>query len=142
MSTTQKILLYLAAIFYVFAGWMHFRQPDTYLKIVPPQLPWRMAAVYISGAAEMAGGFALLVPVLRRAAAWGLVALLIAVFPANVYMAASNVQVTSGTIPQFLLWLRLPLQGVLIWWVLWCSQARPGGRARVRGPAPHSGRGL
>ena len=123
-SKTQKIFLCLAAAFYIFAGWQHFRVPATYVKIIPPGLPWRTAAVYTSGAAEIAGGLGLLIPRLRRAAAWGLVALLVAVFPANVYMAAWNVQVASQPIPQVLLWLRLPLQALLIWWVLWCTAPR------------------
>jgi len=115
--------LYLAAAFYVFAGVQHFRDPEFYIRIVPPRLPWRAAAVSISGVAEIAGGIGLLIPVLRRAAAWGLVALLIAVFPANVYMAAYNVQAGSQPIHPTLLWLRLPLQVVFIWWVLWCTDA-------------------
>ena len=121
LSKTQKVFLYVAAVFYVFAGWQHFRVPETYVKIIPPGLPWRTAAVYITGAAEIAGGLGLLIPALRRLAAWGLVALLVAVFPANVYMAGWNVQVASQPIPQVLLWLRLPLQLLLIWWVLWCT---------------------
>jgi uncharacterized membrane protein len=58
-----------------------------------------------------------MLPLLRRAAAWGLIALLIAVFPANVYMALDHVQVTANPLPVWLLWARLPLQFVLIWWV-------------------------
>ena len=121
LSKTQKVVLYLAAAFYVVAGWNHFRSPDLYVKIIPPGLPWRMAAVYVTGVAEIAGGLGLLIPALRRLAAWGLVALLVAVLRANVYMAAYNVQVAGAPIPQVLLWLRLPLQALLIWWVLWCT---------------------
>ena len=69
LSKTQKVFLCLAAAFYAFAGWQHFRIPETYVKIIPPGLPWRTAAVYISGAAEIAGGLGLLIPALRRAAA-------------------------------------------------------------------------
>ncbi len=74
--------------------------------------------VDISGAAEMAGGIGLLIPVLRRAAAWGLVALLIAVFPANIYMAMDNIQFTARPLSPALLWGRLLLQPLFIWWVL------------------------
>jgi uncharacterized membrane protein len=74
--------------------------------------------VYISGVAEAAGGVGLLIPQLRRAAAWGLVALLVAVFPANVYMA------TSAPAFSWILWARLPLQPVFIWWVLACTRTR------------------
>jgi uncharacterized membrane protein len=117
-SKTKRVLLALAAVFYVVAGVFHFVETDGYLKIMPPWIPSHVAMVYISGAAEIAGGIGLLIPGLRRAAAWGLVALLIAVFPANVYMAMNNVQVTSRPIPAVLLWARLPFQGLLIWWVL------------------------
>ena len=121
LSRTQKVFVFLAAAFYVFAGVQHFRDPQFYLKIVPPKLPWREAAVYLSGVAEIAGGVGLLVPALRRAAAWGLVALLIVVFPANIYMAIYNIQATSWAVPPVLLWLRLPLQVLLIWWLLWST---------------------
>jgi len=78
--------------------------------------------VYLSGLGEIAGGIGLLIPALRRAAAWGLVILLVAVFPANVYMAMERVPVTGHPLPALLLWARLPLQAVLIWWVLWCTK--------------------
>lgn len=125
LSTAQKILLGIAAIFFMGAGSLHFLSPCPYLQIIPPYLPWHPAMVYISGAAEIAGGAGLLIPPLRRAAAWGLVALLIAVFPANVYMATSNIPLGSAPMSKVLLWGRLPLQAVLIWWVLWATKIGP-----------------
>ena len=83
--------------------------------------------VEISGAAEIAGGIGLLIPALRRAAAWGLVALLIAVFPANIYMAADNIQFTARPLSPALLWGRLLLQPLFIWWVLYASSVPPSG---------------
>ena len=77
----RKTLVFAASVFYVGAGAMHFLRPAPYLKIMPSYVPWHLATVYISGAAEVAGGVGLSIPFLRRAAAWGLVALLIAVFP-------------------------------------------------------------
>lgn len=121
----------LAAAFYVFAGVQHFRDPEFYLKIIPPKLLWREAAVYLSGVAEIAGGLGLLIPALRRAAAWGLVTLLIVVFPANVYMAINNIQATRWTVPTLLLWLRLPLQALLIWWLLWSTDETARRRSSV-----------
>lgn len=109
---------------------MHSVRPDPFVKIVPPFIPHPLAMVYLSGAAEIAGGLGLLLRPLRRAAAWGLVALLIAVFPANIYMAVDRVQVTATPVPVSLLWVRLPLQVALIWWVLWCS--RSGGQRSQR----------
>jgi len=72
--------------------------------------------VVISGICEVAGGAALLIRPLRRAAGWGLIALLIAVFPANIYMACHPDQIDLHIEP-WLLWLRLPLQAVLVGWV-------------------------
>jgi len=118
----RKVLLAGASALYVAAGSLHFLKTGTYLKIMPPQIPWPVAMIYMSGAAEIAGGIGLLIPAVRRAAAWGLVALLVAVFPANIYMAMADVQVTMTPIPKALLWARLPLQGLLIWWVLWCTE--------------------
>lgn len=122
MSPIRKFALGAASIFYVIAGILHFLHPQGYVKIVPPFVPEPLGMVYISGAAEIAGGIGLLLPVLRRAAAWGLVTLLIAVLPANIYMAMDRVQVTANPLPGLLLWARVPLQLVLIWWVLWCSE--------------------
>ena len=119
----RKTLVFAASVFYVGAGAMHFLRSGPYLKIVPSYLPWHLAMVYISGVAEVAGGVGLLIPALRRAAAWGLVALLVAVFPANVNMAVHDIQVTQTPISAALLWARLPLQGLLIWWLLWCTNS-------------------
>jgi len=98
-----------AAILYVSAGVLHFLFPASYVKIIPPFFPAPLALVYISGAAEIAGGAGLLMPELRRAAAWGLVVLLVAVFPANIYMTVESPH-------NWILWARLPLQFVLVWW--------------------------
>jgi uncharacterized membrane protein len=77
------------AVLFVAAGSLHFFLPAPYLKIVPPSLPAHLAIVYISGAAEILGGLGLLFPPTCQAAAWGLVALLISVLPANIYMATA-----------------------------------------------------
>lgn len=115
---------WLAALFFVFAGFLHFVRPAPYLKIVPPWIPWHLAMVDISGAAEIAGGIGLLIPSVRRAASWGLVALLIAVFPANIYMATNNISFTVHPVSTALLWGRLLLQPLFIWWVLYVSQRK------------------
>jgi len=112
----------LAALIYVFAGILHFIRPQVYLKIMPPYLPWHMALVQVSGACEILGGAGLLIPATRRIAAWGLVALLVAVFPANVYMATNPVEAGAAEFSAALRWGRLPLQAVLIAWVLWSSK--------------------
>jgi uncharacterized membrane protein len=127
LTKPRKILLLIAALFYSLAGVLHFLKPAPYLKIMPPYLPWPLAMVYVSGAAEIAGGLGLLIPPVRRAAAWGLVALLIAVFPANVYMATNRVEAGAAAPPPAVLYGRLLLQPLLIWWVLWCT--KPAARA-------------
>lgn len=126
MTNAQKALVGLAALVYIAAGALHFLKTDLYMKIMPPYIPQPRAMVWFTGFAEIAGGIGLLIPELRRPAAWGLVALLIAVLPANYYMAANNIQVGKTAIPQAFLWARLPLQAVLIWWVLWCTQTLAG----------------
>src|SRR5580698_6026039 len=95
----RNIGMVLTALFFVAAGTLHFLRPDPYVKIVPPFVPWALGMVYISGVAEIAGGVGILLPVVRRTAAWGLVALLIAVFPANIYMALDHVQATANPLP-------------------------------------------
>lgn len=106
----------------MFSGTFHFLRAPLFVKIVPPYLPQPTLLVYLSGLAELAGGIGLLIPTWRRGAGWGLSALLIAVFPANVYMATNSVQVTAHPVPQWALWARLPLQAVLIAWLLWCTK--------------------
>ena len=109
------ILLYIMAALYVAAGVNHFINPRVYLKIMPPYLPAPTVLNYLSGAAEIILGVALLFPTARPWAAWGIIALLVAVFPANLYMYQHN---TFG-IPAWVLLARLPLQLVLIAWAWW-----------------------
>ncbi len=108
---------------YVVAGLGHFAFTRTYEHVMPAYLPAPHALVLISGAAEIAGGLGVLIPGRRRAAAWGLVCLLLAVLPANLWMA-QHPELTPG-VPVWLLWLRLPLQLPLIWWA-WCYTRAEG----------------
>jgi uncharacterized membrane protein len=105
---------YTLALLFVGAGVMHFLRPATYLAIMPPVLPAPLALVYVSGIFEILGGLGLLPARTRRLAGWGLLALLVAVFPANVYMALVHEQLH---IPGWVAWGRLPLQLPLLWWV-------------------------
>jgi uncharacterized membrane protein len=99
---------------FILAGANHFIKPEFYLPMMPPYIPAHELMVSLSGIAEMILGLLLLVPKVSRLAAWGLVALLIAVFPANLHMALHSEQFPD--IPQMGLWIRLPIQGVMIWW--------------------------
>jgi uncharacterized membrane protein len=112
----------LATIFFVMAGTNHFIQPKFYRQIVPPMFPAPGLLVIASGICEIAGGIGLQIRSLRPAAGWGLIALLVAVFPANVYMVVSPQAATDIHVSKILLWLRLPLQGVFIIWVWFVSR--------------------
>ncbi len=105
------------------AGTTHFVSPAFFLAIVPPALPHPDLLVAVSGAAEIAGGVGLLWPPVRRIAAIGLIVLLVAVFPANIQMLQSWRAGGGGGWYAAALWLRLPLQPVLIWWV-WRTAVR------------------
>ncbi len=125
-------------VLFVLAGANHFLRTDFYLQIVPPYLPWHLALVYVSGLAEIALGLLLLLPRHTVLAAWGLIALLIAVFPANLHMALHP-----GLYPRFsplALWIRLPLQGLLIAWIYWYARAaRPAPDRAFPGIGPREG---
>jgi uncharacterized membrane protein len=116
MGKIRTISKYLLALFMVGAGMMHFIKPDFYLNIMPPYLPLHLELVYLSGFFEIALGVLLVIPRLSRFAAWGIIALLIAVFPANIYVY-QNQEVLPA--PPILHFLRLPLQGVFILWAYW-----------------------
>jgi uncharacterized membrane protein len=107
----------LTAAVFIAAGLMHFVKPRAYARITPPGLPFPDFLVAASGLAEIAGGAGLLVPRLRRMAGWGLITLLVCVFPANIYMAVRPERFADLGLPTWLLWARLPLQGVVIAWV-------------------------
>jgi uncharacterized membrane protein len=102
---------------FVVAGTLHFVIPDMYVRTVPAWVPYARAAVWLSGVAEIAGGLGMLFPATRRFAGWGLIALLVAVFPANVQMLVAARADDAGMLSIVLLALRLPLQPLLIWWV-------------------------
>ena len=111
----------LLAISMVIAGSLHFVFPAGYARIVPKWLPAPLMLVYLSGVFEILGGLGLLVPAAQQWAAWGLIALLVAVFPANINMAVRGIGFGRTPPPAALLWARLPLQAVLIAWAWWCT---------------------
>jgi uncharacterized membrane protein len=109
----QTISLYLQAGFYILAGLNHFRMPRFYMKMMPEYLPAHKFLVDWSGIAEVLLGIGLLIPQTRVISAWGIIALLIAVFPANLYMLTSG---KFTKMPQWILWMRFPLQILMILW--------------------------
>ena len=117
---------YLALVF-VFAwffvgGIMHFAKPDLFLKIVPPYIPFPLAAVYISGAFELLGAIGLWLKPTRSLAGYGLMLLSVAVTPANIYML-QQADVFSE-VPYWALVVRLPFQLLLIWLIWWCTRLK------------------
>ena len=118
MTRSQRLL----AAFFTLAGTMHFVRPRAYEAIVPPYVPAHREAVQVSGVAVLAGGLAVISPATRPAARWWLLALLVAVFPANLHMAlhpdeVERKGVPATQIPSWLLWARLPLQPLMMIWV-------------------------
>ena len=117
----RGIVRALVSTGFIASGILHFVAPDSYAKIVPPALPAPLTLVYISGACEILGGIGLLFPNSRKFSAFGLIALLIAVFPANLYQAVANLQLGGFMNSPGYQWGRLPFQGLFIWAVLWSS---------------------
>jgi uncharacterized membrane protein len=106
----------ITGVLFVAAGALHFIRPAMYEKIIPPQLGHAPELVAISGIAEIAGGLGVMFPRTRRAAGFGLIALLVAVWPANIYMAIEADRFAAAA-PAWILWARVPLQILIIWWV-------------------------
>jgi uncharacterized membrane protein len=101
-------------------GVLHFARPKPFVHIVPTYLPAPLALVYISGFFEILFGVGLLVPATRAWAAWGLMVLYVAVFPANIYMLTHNISLDpKKPIPRWALWVRLPFQFLFIAWAYW-----------------------
>lgn len=104
------------AIFFVASGLVHLVAPSVYRGIMPPALPHPVALIYLSGVAEILGGLGLLLPATRRAAGIGLILLLLAILPANIQMLVNWRARSVSWWAEAILWLRLPLQLIFIWW--------------------------
>ena len=117
----KTISIIIMSLFYIMAGTNHFINPDWYVRIVPPILPFKTAIVYISGILEIILGFLLIFPKTRFIAGWGLIILLVAVYPANIYVALTNGEAMDIT--PLIAWGRLPFQFVLIGLAYWHSKA-------------------
>ena len=115
--TIKLISIYLMSFFYIYVGIKHFTNPQWFMKIMPPYLPYHLQLVYLSGFFEILLGLMLLFENLRFIAGWGIILLLIAVFPANIYLAQTNGQAMN--ISATLAWSRLPFQLVFIGLAYW-----------------------
>ncbi len=119
IQTVKLISRFIFGGSFILAGANHFVHSAFYVRIMPPYLPRPLLLVYVSGLCEMGLGALLLAPPFTKLAAWGLIALLAAVFPANLHMA---LHASSYPYPPGLLWWRLPFQIVLIVWAHWYTR--------------------
>jgi len=117
----KEILRGVLAVSIIIVGITHFLRPEQYARIVPPPFP-PLASVYVSGFFEILGGIGLVIPFVSVAAAWGLISLFIAVFPANIYMTLHNIKIEGIPHNQALYWARLPVQAVFIAWAYWYTR--------------------
>jgi len=122
MKTVLRVLL---AAFMMFAGVAHFANPDFFVLMVPAFLPDPLLVTWVSGIIEFVLGVMLLVPRTRWYASLGLVALYLAVLPANINMALHPTETGAADVASWLLWARLPFQLVFIGWALWVGGPRP-----------------
>jgi uncharacterized membrane protein len=130
----EKTGRWLFASIFIVSGILHFVSPKPFIRIVPPMFPRPNLLVLVSGGAEILGGIGLLIPRFRRPAAYGLALLLIAVFPANIYMAVAHVPSSGLLGNRWLQWLRLPIQVPLVWWALnYTRKASPIESMALRG---------
>jgi uncharacterized membrane protein len=112
----KQISLHVMAVFYIIAGLNHFRVPRFYYRIIPPPLPKQLVN-QASGWAEVILGIGLMIPACSSWSAWGVIVLLIAVYPANIYHL---LQKGAGMkVPVWALWFRLVFQFVFIAWAYW-----------------------
>lgn len=114
LRVTSQLLL---SVFFVVAGINHFLSPALYLSIMPSFLPAPLLLVNVSGIAEIIGGLAILIPSLRRPAGWGLILLLLAVFPANIHALQNGMLISGHSIDRWILIARLPVQLLFMAWV-------------------------
>lgn len=122
MRTLKLTLRLVLGVLMVFVGVLHFTKTDFFIAIMPPYLPLHRELVLLSGAIEIALGIALLIPRTAQLAGLGCIALYIAVFPANIHMAM-HPELFPDISPTAL-YIRLPIQGVLIAWAWWCTRAK------------------
>jgi uncharacterized membrane protein len=134
MRIFKTLLKFPFAAFFIFTGTLHFTRAEFFHNIVPDYLPLQWEAVYVSGLFEILLGIMLMIPQTTRWGAWGLIALLIAVFPANIFMFQHPERFPDVS-PTLLVW-RLPLQGVMIAWAYWYTRAK---RPRIESESENVG---
>lgn len=119
VKLAKSILIIITSIFYTIVGIKHFVDPNYFLVIIPPYLPFHLALVYISGFFEILFGLMILIPKYRYYGSIGIILLLIAVFPANIYLAQNEeAQIALGASKEIAVW-RLPIQGIFLAIAYW-----------------------
>jgi len=125
-ALAKRIARWVLAAAMIFIGIGHFVEPEPFVRIVPDWLPAPLWLVWISGLFEILGGLGLLIERTRRWAGIGLIALYLAVFPANIYMATEGIQLDpANPMPEWIAWVRLPFQLLFIAWAWWVSRPEP-----------------
>ena len=122
-ATRRDRMRIAAGVAFVVASIPHFTSPERYLPMMPPFVPSPLAMIYVSGVAELAGGIGLLIRRTARVASWGLALLLVAIFPANIWVAVNGANAAGLPSSPWYTWSRLPFQLVFIWWVLDAGRA-------------------
>ena len=122
IENLKEIFRVILAVALIVLGVLHFTVSEPFVRIMPAQLPYPLELVYISGFCEILGAVGLLVPPVSRAAAWGIIALFIAVFPANINMAVNHIHIDGIPDSPWFQAVRLPLQAVLIAWAWWYTK--------------------
>lgn len=118
---------WLLAVFFLAAGLLHVVATPEFMKIVPPPVPLKREVVWLTGLLEITFAVGLVIPRLRRVTGWILAGYLLAVLPANVYMALERVEVAGVVLPDWLAWVRVALQFGLIWLVLRATRVQQPG---------------
>jgi uncharacterized membrane protein len=138
----KEILRVVLSVSLIIVGILHFVRDDQFVRIVPDFLPAPLSSVYISGVFEILGAIGLPIPSVSVAAAWGLIALFIAVFPANINQAINSIPIDGIPDNPLFYWLRLPFQAVFIAWAWWYTQhpeQQPGSQTMARGNVSSKG---
>ena len=122
LENFKPFTIYVMSIMYIFIGIRHFTDPQYFLDIVPPQLPFKLFLVYFTGLIEVVGGVAILAPKTRKAGAYLLILLLVSVFPANIYLYVSETPQNLLGISKIDALIRMPFQAPLILLAFWHSK--------------------
>ena len=120
LAILKPLSIYVMGLFYAIVGYKHFQDPEWFIQIVPPILPFKLTLVYLSGLFEIFLGILLMVPAFQSIAARGLIILLICVYPANIYLALTNG--AAMNISPEIAWGRLPFQFVFLGLAYWHSK--------------------